>query len=281
MKIIPYSQVLQINNSELNKAYLRGAERSILSHYTNIRAFRSIVQNRYLKLNRIDLVNDLEEKTYLKDPEVYCLVFVGCFSHRKTESIPQWYMYTHSDKGVRISLHLKNTLATNCTGLIDVNRPILAKLSDKTTVKYNYGEQMLGTMYRNANSQWSMELSCNDIIYSDKAKERNEILYYYNGKAAADIMPAARIKRKAWDFEEETRIVGIFRTVREGIAFEIPEYVLLPIDFSKFNLDITLNPWRTDKFNKELDLICKKYLCGYSYKLHDSGLYQALSKRKM
>lgn len=280
MKVKPYLHCFQMDNLELKKAYSKGAERSKLYHYTNIDTFQIIAKDKTFKLNRIDLVNDLEEKDYLKGPEVYSLVFVGCFSHKETESIPHWYMYTQMDEGIRISLHLKDTLTKYCTGLIDVSRPMTVKLLDKTIIEYIYGNHMDSTVYSNRSSHWSMELSCNDIIYSNIMKGENEIIQYFDGMPYADILPVARIKREGWDFEEETRIVGIFGTVREEIEFEIPEYILLPIDFNKFDIQITLNPWRTDEFKKKVESICMAYLDGYSYTVQESDLYNTLLKRK-
>ncbi len=280
MKVIPYDHWLQMGNLELNQAETNGAAKSIFIHHTNIDILRIIAEDKTFKLNRIDLVNDLEEKDYLGDPEVYCLVFVGCFSHKVTESIPQWYMYTKMNKGVRISLLLNEPLGLECTGLIDVNRPMVVKYADNTRENYYYGNHMFRTLYSNQKSHWSMQLSCNDIIYSNEIKKENEIIKYVNGKPWADIIPAAKIKREGWDFEEETRLVGIFRTVREGIEFEIPDHILLPIDFNKFVIEITLNPWRTDKFKKEVESICKTNLAGHSYVIHESELYKTLLKRK-
>lgn len=61
------------------------------NHYTKLESMEKIFQHGFLRLNRIDLVNDLAEKSFLKDKEIYETVYISCFTHNKNESIPQWY----------------------------------------------------------------------------------------------------------------------------------------------------------------------------------------------
>lgn len=276
MIVKPYPCIIQINNENIDKNTICSGARLKLYHYTSFDTLAKIIKEKNFKLNRIDLVNDLEEKSYLGDAKTYSLVFVGCFSHRETESIPQWYMYTLKNKGVRISFFLKKALTNNCMGIIDTNRSIQVIKDEKTVKNYTYK----GDFSWNLTSKWSLELSNTDIIYSNQLKIDNPILNKIDGESMVDIAPIAKIKRVEWDFEEETRIIGMFRTVHKDIDFEVPEYILLPLNFNDIDIEITLNPWSTDEFRSDVEQICNSYLKGYSYKICESVLKGTLASRK-
>ena len=77
--------------------------RSIL-HYTSILTALKILRNKRFLFNRIDRVNDLEEKEKLKEYKNYGRTFISCFTYEEKESIPMWKIYTKNDTGVLLKI---------------------------------------------------------------------------------------------------------------------------------------------------------------------------------
>lgn len=67
MKVIPYSCVIQLDNQEIRQAEADGGARVKFCHYTSLDTLKIIIRDKTIKLNRIDLVNDLTEKIILVD----------------------------------------------------------------------------------------------------------------------------------------------------------------------------------------------------------------------
>lgn len=275
MIVKPFPDVIQLENEEFNKARIKSFRRTRFSHYTDDDVLKIIIRDKTFKLNRIDKVNDMREKSYLGEAETYCRLFIGCFSYRYTESVPMWNMYTHKNRGVRISYILNEVPNNNvCFGLLDKERAIL--VIDSNSVKEYY---LWGNKCNSKDSKWAIELSTSDIIYSDDLMRKNDVLRYFDGKPMVDIIPMAKIKNTPWDFEQETRIIGNFRTVYEGINFEVPEKILLPLNFNNINIEITLNPWRSDEFKSQIENMCKEYLNQYKYNIKESSLLGTIIRK--
>jgi len=74
-------------------------------HYTSIDSLALILENRTIKFNRLDKVDDLEEgQVESNDIMLGHYVFVSCWTENSEESIPLWKMYTDNGVGVRIGL---------------------------------------------------------------------------------------------------------------------------------------------------------------------------------
>lgn len=75
-------------------------------HYTSIETLALILQNKTIRFNRLDNVDDVEESCYSSGETniklgKYC--FVSCWTKSSDENISLWKMYTNY-KGVRIGL---------------------------------------------------------------------------------------------------------------------------------------------------------------------------------
>ena len=279
MKVIPYQDVIQRGNEKLNNYIKSSSKRNKLSHYTSVSTLELILKAQMLKLNRIDKVNDLREKTYLGEDKTYSRVFISCFSHNEYESIPQWYIYTQGENGVRITLNLDKNLNINCSGLLNIDKKIQVFYSDDEVKQFEYSSHLGSNLYINSELKWRLLLSNTDVIYSDELKNENPIIKNFNDRKMVDIKPLAKIKEKAWSFEDETRIIGLFQTVYDGIEFEIPSHILIPIDFSKIKISITLNPWSTDDFERKVRMICSTNLHDCDFEILKSTLHGTLKKR--
>jgi hypothetical protein len=274
-----FIDVIQLNNNEVKDARISGESRTLLSHYTNIDTLRIILRDKTFLLNRIDKVNDLVEKDYLGIKENYLRVYVGCFTHDFNESIPQWYMYTPKEEGVRISLNLKDRLGRNCLGIINEYDEIKVAFNGSKSLDYVYRDNFDGNMCYCKDSSWSFELSCTDIIYSSTLMKDNPICITSKNGDMTNLTPIARIKYPDWGFEFETRILGMFRTTKSNIEFEVPEYILVPLDLNKFDVTIILNPWSTDMFRNQVEEICEEFLQEYNYRIEKSKFYRFLRDR--
>lgn len=75
-------------------------------HYTSIETLALILNNKRIRFNRLDFVDDLEESLYGSGPtgiKFGQYTFVSCWTKDSKENIALWNMYT-KNKGVRIGL---------------------------------------------------------------------------------------------------------------------------------------------------------------------------------
>ncbi|MCF6150325.1 MAG: DUF2971 domain-containing protein [Candidatus Kuenenia sp.] len=75
----------------------------LIHHYTNIDTLALILQNKTLRFNRLDRVDDVSECQECSGIKFGQYYFVSSWTKLKEESIPQWHMYTNEMSGVRIS----------------------------------------------------------------------------------------------------------------------------------------------------------------------------------
>ena len=73
-------------------------------HYTNIESLAMILSTRKLRFTRLDMVDDLLEAQTHVGINFGKFFFVSCWTTQAEESIPQWSMYSHEMRGVRIEL---------------------------------------------------------------------------------------------------------------------------------------------------------------------------------
>lgn len=95
---------------------LKKEERLVLdtiTHYTSIPVLFKILRNNQILFNRIDNVNDLEEKENLMKHENYQRVFISCFSTQNSESIPMWRMYTNKDTGIMLKIKFRKGITVD------------------------------------------------------------------------------------------------------------------------------------------------------------------------
>ena len=73
-------------------------------HYTNLDGLFKILASRTIKLNRLDLVDDITESTRFIDSDYSKYCYVSCWTNTKNENIALWEMYSKSMEGFCINL---------------------------------------------------------------------------------------------------------------------------------------------------------------------------------
>lgn len=253
------------------------------NHYTKLTNMKSIFEKGFFRLNRIDKVNDLAEKSFIKYKEIYKTVYIGCFTHNENESIPQWYMYTPKDEGVYINYELKNQTGDNLFQLIDKTRDIIVKYQDnKTQDKYNTSS-IAHNLSNKKNLDCFIYLTLSDVAYlSDDEIELYKPYIYVCDKGKKERKTVAtrlaKLKSKYWNFEYETRIIANYVSTKK-VLYEPPEGIYVPLNFDNMKITIYLNPWATKEFMTKVKSICNssKYIKDFEIKY--SNLYNKLNKR--
>lgn len=77
---------------------------SRIYHYTSIESLALILKTKKLRFTRLDKVDDIREAQKHVGINFGKYFFVSCWTKQKTESIPQWNMYSREMQGVRIEL---------------------------------------------------------------------------------------------------------------------------------------------------------------------------------
>lgn len=81
-----------------------------LYHYTSIEKLALILQNKTLRFNRIDKVNDPQASEYYQVKLPGKRFYVSCWTKNAEESIPMWQLYAGAAEGVRIEAVENNSL---------------------------------------------------------------------------------------------------------------------------------------------------------------------------
>lgn len=76
-------------------------------HYTEVDTLALILENKTIRFNRLDRVDDITEGEGFKKLKLEQFFFVSCWTYDQNENIPQWHMYTDNMSGVRIKLPVK------------------------------------------------------------------------------------------------------------------------------------------------------------------------------
>ncbi|HLR26829.1 MAG TPA: hypothetical protein VK112_13260 [Fodinibius sp.] len=110
-------------------------------HYTDIDTLALILENKKIRFNRLDRVDDVSESQGFKKLKLAQSFFVSCWTFEKEESIPQWHMYTNQMTGVRIKLP-KKLFATRKLDIPEANKPFIEE-NLHSPIPYNriFGDQ--------------------------------------------------------------------------------------------------------------------------------------------
>lgn len=161
-------------------------------HYTSIETLALIVQNKTIRFNRLDFVDDCEESLYGSGPTNIKLgqyTFVSCWTKDSKENLSLWKMYTNN-KGVRIGL--------------DEDMFITHKINDKFKSYFSKPIDFLGNAMVSA---FINEAKLYDISYVQNLESEMNNLIEKVGETGAGFKTdrIGLFKREEWSFQKECR----------------------------------------------------------------------------
>jgi hypothetical protein len=226
-------------------------------HYTDINTLALILQNRTIRFNRLDKVDDITEGNSFKTLKLEEFFFISCWTHDQNESISQWNMYTRDLAGVRITLPVrmfdyKTLIVPDAMNLI-VKGELISPIPFDKIFGEDYMIQPLFLDDKNFGRK---------IIYVDDFMEiKNKAIEFTmdeKGQAKgtiSDPVGIAALKSPDWVFQKEFRFVLFItpappipkdKNYGDRLSKEFPNFVVTSlykgkgpnIDF----IDIDLNP---------------------------------------
>lgn len=230
--------VLECASDSIYKSSMDNAKRhNTLCHYTNFKALKHIFNERRLKFNCINNVNDFNEGRYFVNNEIANTVFVSCFSHERYESIPMWFIYGKNKSSIRIKFEFKKN---NIDEIFFDHSKETCNSSGEKIEPYECG---------GCRNDLSYSTSIHDVVYNEAKLKQHPIFIDHLNKY--NISSMGIVKRKIWDYERETRFILRIVTVKNNINLPDITCFFLPLNFSAIKrVTITFNPWISDYMEK-------------------------------
>ena len=247
--------------------------RELLYHYTNLEALVPMLATKTLKLNRIDKTNDLGEKTLIWDKEAIKRVFVSCFTNKRTEQIPLWFMYTKDGFGIRLRIR-KGADSCFHDDIVDTSRLIKAVRDDGSSDEYFYDQSAGAFRFENQ----TIRFFSTDVHYEkDFRPGEGTLLSDFSDAYYQHIIGC--VKDSAWDFEGETRIKSIVLSDDGGALAPDYRYLLVPVNFIRFGeLDVMYSPWMQESTVGFLNELCDHYLGKKNFIVRPSTFYNKIQR---
>ena len=238
-----------------------------LFQYTSLGVLSLILQNKTIRFNSLENLDDLEESSLQFCDDNPPVTYVSCWTSIVEESIPMWKLYTKMTDGIRIELPIgpfkdPRTQNGNCVpGSYDYRAakwiPVLPPSRVDPELVYMAQPYSLNhpnrVIYRD-------DLTASEIVASE-ASGQNAVVTH-NGAIA-------RFKRNNWDFQQEFRYIVILQRARNNIPLK-PYYDADLDDAAISNMKIIVSPMFSDSNYLLLDALLKKY--DYGIKFNESDL---------
>ena len=219
-------------------------QHAIVHQYTTFDALDKIINNKSLRLTRIDLLNDtIENKRMLELWQKK--TFVSCFTHRDSESYFFWKTYSKGDStGVRLSFDARFLCQ------LTIHPDAMCKEEQLSICK----KTILGSSFTDVISSeaWGIyDSSLVDVMYIPRDQHLDNIEHFQG-----------RFKYVEWDAEEETRLrVAIrpkcleFRAQGRELQYLTPsnEYIYVKLSDACFeNMVITTSPFASNDLREKI-----------------------------
>ncbi len=256
-----------------------------LYHYTTIDSLAMIMSTRSIKFNRLDKVDDMEERTEPSNVRLWQYMFVSCWTENSEESIPLWRMYSGNTHGVRIGLEI-NMFEDNVVGGSNVPQDIphegfmVGKIPAQDLFRKDYF--VLPTAVRYKENSGDTLFYCH-VSYVDSVDEMTKDAFQLtmtdetHGSSSIAFGEIGKYKNKRWAFQEESRFrLVIFpfnpiycspdtvssiavNTIRSGVPVPISEYFMRIKQSVLDSMEITLHPNATVSDRVIIEALCAKY----------------------
>jgi len=243
-----------------------------LLHYTSVDVLNIILNNRTLKCNSLDNVNDLLEKRRNGIEHLTQVYYVSCFCHNPHEIVPFWYLYGASvEKERRVMLRFEN-FASRMTEAIETDWAF----TQGNRIIYFDGRNLFKShgagVHYDAVSDDGIErrqtidaVRMSDVEYLDIENEAFTRSYEEDASLVAessviagvhvyDARTIGRQKTVNWAYEDETRIICRMKPMEK-----YHDFLLLRLkDEVLRNMVVIVNPWASEDFVNEVkDMIAK------------------------
>lgn len=250
-------------------------------HYTTIDSLAMIMSSRSIKFNRLDKVDDMEERTEPSNIRLWQYIFVSCWTENEEESIPLWRMYSGNAHGVRIGMDV-DMFEDNVVGGNNVpsNIPhkgfLVGKIPAQDLFRNDY---FVLPISMKKNESGDTLFYCH-VNYVDDVNDKTKDAFQLNKTQASSSVAFGEIgkyKNKRWAFQEESRFrlvimpfnpiladqkkVGsiAFNKIYNSEPLSISEYFMKLKQSALDNMEITLHPNATDYDRIIVDALCAKY----------------------
>ena len=218
----------------------------VVSQYTDLCALKAIINNKSLRLSRVDKLNDFLENQNMHDLWKK-KVYVSCFTYRERESLFFWNTYAKCKPcGIIISFqtkHLQNLSIHNDDKCQELPLEECKQCIPQATFDENVSSEHWGVF----------DYSCLDVMYIPRNENPQEMEHFQG-----------RIKFHEWDMECETRL-------RVAIRPKCLEFKKASIGEDKYHrpsnkylyakltpecletMTITLSPFSNESLKKEVE----------------------------
>jgi len=271
-----------------------------IHHYTTIDTLALILNNKTIRFNRLDMVDDLEEgNVESSGVKLGHYIFVSCWTENVEESIPLWKMYTNNGMGVRISLEedmFKDYFLTDqkienlqATGAMYSKLPLTEILNCEYLISPLFDKKS-GFFYRNVEYVSDIHERTKNAVKIEKNEDKIKSMNI-------SFKEIGSYKNSRWAFQEETRFVLNIMPRNSAIGFDSPELgawfchvysnnIQLPFTSYYMNLkddifdsmEVTLSPSVTDAQKLIVEALLSKF--APKAKLNDSMLKQYVKLNK-
>jgi len=238
-----------------------------LVHYTSIPTLFKILRKNSFKLNRIDKVNDLEEKFRMLDYDNFRRVFVSCFSYDEKESIPMWQIYTAKETGIMLKIYFNNN--TPVEELF-----VKSEMTSNTDIKYPL---MHSDAIFQSRSHWQIKYDAIKVNYTDIPKKPVIMNVIEENKKYTILEHLGLEKSTAWVHEEEIRFRAIVEHMQSDGDDELEEIDCL---YAKINFGtikkimVIFSPWIDKKDWEDIyEDFLKKQNISTQFEFANSDLY--------
>ncbi len=244
-----------------------------------------IMSTRSIKFNRLDNVDDMEERTEPSNVRLWQYMFVSCWTENAEESIPLWRMYSGNAHGVRIGMDA-DMFEDHVVGGNNVPKNIphegfmVGKIPAQDLFRNDYFVLPIAT--RPQENGGDTLFYCH-VDYVDDVDEKTKDAYRLtmtdetHASSNVAFCEIGKYKNKRWAFQEESRFrLAILpfnpflsdpdmvstiavNSIHHSVPVPISQYFLGLKQSALDGMEITLHPNSTASDRVIVEALCAQY----------------------
>lgn len=254
-------------------------------HYTSIDSLAMIMNSQSIKFNRLDKVDDMEERIQSKGVQLWQYVFVSCWTENPEESIPLWRMYSGNAHGVRIGMDV-DMFADNIIGGSNIPSEIphegyfVSKIKPEDLFRKDYFVVPISQNMQNCDGDTLFYCHVeyvNDV--NEKTRDAYQLTMTDNVHASTNVNfgEIGKYKNNRWAFQQESRFRLLIlpfnpilahqdevstiavNTIHHSLPVPISEYYLKLRSEALDNIEITLHQNASMSDRIIVESLCDRY----------------------